>query len=110
MRIRIAFSPNIMTTNKELEKNVERGIKWLNKRPTMSGWHNKIDVETLDISHPNRCIAGQLKLWNDETVRKLDTAISLGMMLPRDREWMEGNDILTSMWRKRILELRNQNK
>jgi len=95
-----------MTTDEQLEQNVDNGVKWLNEHPTMSGWHNKIDVETLDISHPNRCIAGQLGLWDNKKVSKLEAAISLGMMLPRDREWMEGNDILTSMWRKRILELR----
>lgn len=99
-----------MTTNEELERNVDNGVEWLSECPTLSGWYNTIDVKKLDIANPSRCIAGQLDLWFDTVVSKLDGAISLGMMLPRDRQWASGNKLLTSMWRKRILELRNQSK
>ena len=41
----------------KLPKNVERGAELLDRE--VPGWEGKIDLETLDLASPDRCVLGQ---------------------------------------------------
>jgi hypothetical protein len=44
-------------TERRCQKRVERGIRYLDKHKP--GWRDEVNVETLDLSHGDRCILGQ---------------------------------------------------
>lgn len=47
-----------MVTQDTIRRRVNRGIKLLNLRQV--GWAKRIDLNTLDINYPTKCVLGQL--------------------------------------------------
>ena len=91
----------IMVTKEQLEKRVQKGIKFLNKK--YPNWHKKIKLKHLDMQNGKCCILGQL--YNHFThgidELKLKEGMPLGFSLScddADDAWAS----LTTLWKTAI--------
>ena len=101
-----------------LEQDVQAGFEALSEiRP---GFHNQIDIDTLDISCSENCIIGQLEgdysrnktKWNGLLEKKGLTIETAGLVCPsRLMGWTtEYHMKLTSAWKNRIKNKRDSEK
>ena len=98
---------------KAIEKRVDRGIKWLDKK--RPGWHKKIVFKNLDMGGLKTCICGQVfgNYMNVtfSTDRYGKSAVSLGFitkdsLLDGEDHW----DALGEVWKQKIREYRKKLK
>lgn len=87
------------------EKEINAGVVYLNE--TYPDWLNKINLESLDLSHAKNCIIGQItgdyyncKLDFD---KKVSLALTAEGMRYNDKSW----GILTLEWKDKITQLRS---
>ncbi len=110
-----------MNKIKELEKKVERGIKWLDK--VKPGWHKKINLEVLNLNNSSVCVCGQVfgDFWKSiyenehaswrkgEAIKGDKAAMTLKQSISRG--FYTKNDdytLLTSIWFMKISKLKEK--
>lgn len=90
-----------------LQERVKNGINYLDSNHP--GWHEKIDLDTLNIEFPSKCIMGQLDL--EDEIRSenkftaypyLEDTIYLGMDLFIEEDLRENWNILQECWENEI--------
>lgn len=93
------FNEGSMFGNMDLREKVENGISFCNVQYGPD-WINRIDLDLLSMSNHRNCIIGQLDPHCDNIF--LDVNRDLGF-------YDEDCKTLTSIWKERILQLREQN-
>jgi hypothetical protein len=101
-------------TREFFHANIARGMEWLDEH--MPGWSSRIDVETLDLGEPCRCVLGSLDGNYYEAMLRAGHAEvdDLGIIRP-DWKWavdhgfattstldFESWDVLTGLWKQRL--------
>ena len=103
---------NNMTLIQELQKRIDAGVRWLNKKKP--SWLKKIDLGMLDMKATPVCICGQLfrNFWNvvleeDEMKKKGEKKMTYKESVARGFGGTNSElDILTRLWKAKIMLLR----
>lgn len=110
-----------MTTTTDLQHNVNAGAELLDT--AWPGWADEIDLPTLDLSHPNQCVLGQVRDTYASGLRELarkvgfdpggfDWRYQYGYSLASDPvqtpqgSQVDGWELLTVLWSAKIEERR----
>ena len=72
-------------SNIPLDERIDNGIRWLNEN--FPGWRNRIDINTLQLADPFRCICGQV--FKDESESLSGYNYAYNHLFAQANSWLE---------------------
>ena len=91
---------------KTLNKRIDQGVKWLDKKLGRKVWLRKIKTKSLDLSNSFDCIYGQLFGNFFAGIDKLGLGLTRLGFATNNKDY----DLLTKLWVKHIKILRKKAK